>query len=532
MSSESNKLHFKNLVDQGKPVGEVIGVDQFIIMVKGLHPANAHALVLFEDGSKGFINHVLEDYVLVLHLGTEKLRVGMVAVTQHDQLVAKVGKDYIGRVVNVMGEPLDGKGPIAPDSTWPVFNPAPPIFERELLDHQLETGVTSVDGLFPIVRGQRLAILGDNKTGKTALTTQIAINQKNTNIITVYALIGKRRSDIDELLTRLQDTDSLKNTIVIVSTLFESLIMTYLAPYVACAMAEYLWQACDQDTMIIYDDLTSHAQAYREVALLSNVSPGRDSYPGDMFYAHSSLLERAGKLKRSGKTLTSLPIVLTPNNDITAYLPTNIMSITDGQWIMDLQVFLSGNRPALSTGLSVTRVGGVGQNKRQKGHTVAAMKALATYRQAEEYAHFGSELALSAHKDLARGKSILELFSQPPTVTYNFMEQQLMFDIVLNMDDTALLDVKKMKELVREMAPKVTGDENFDQIRDQLQQMSMLEQAPANAKAPSGPAELSKDAAPAVEPAEPAASAKEIDVDKDGKITEVQPEPVKEEAKK
>lgn len=545
--------HFQRLVEQGNPVGEVIGVDQFIVKIKGLHPANAHALVMFEDGSKGFINHVLEDYVLVLHLGTERLQVGAVAVVQHNKLVSKVGKDFIGRVVNVMGEPLDGKGPIAPDDTWPVFNPAPPIFERELLDLQLETGVTSVDGLFPIVRGQRLAILGDNKTGKTALATQITINQKNTDIITVYVMIGKRRSDIDELMTRLNETDSLKNTIVIVSTLFESLIMTYLAPYVGCAMAEYLWQACDQETMIIYDDLTSHAQAYREVALLSGVSPGRDSYPGDMFYAHSSLLERAGKLKRNNKTLTCLPIVLTPNNDITAYLPTNIMSITDGQWIMDLQVFLSGNRPALSTGLSVTRVGGVGQNKRQKGHTVAAMKALATYRQAEEFAHFGSELALSAHKDLARGKSILELFNQPTAITYNFMEQQLMLDTVLNMDDTSGLDVKKMKEQISAMAEQVKSDEDFDRVRDQLQASSMLSQAPAGPKAPAGPTELSSataataaptasesdekaakealEAAKANKPADTKAgdeAAKPIDVDKEGTVTEVKDEKAEE----
>ncbi len=568
-SSDGANLHFQKLIEQGNPVGEVVGVNQFIIMVKGLQPANAHAIVMFEDGSKGFINHVLEDCVLVLHLGTEKLRVGMVAVTQYDKLVTKVGKDFIGRIVNVMGEPLDGKGPIAVDNVWPVFNPAPPIFERELLDLQLETGVISVDGLFPIVRGQRLAILGDNKTGKTALATQIAINQKNTDIVTVYVLIAKRRSDIDELLTRLNATDSLKNTIVVVSTLFESLIMTYLAPYVGCAMAEYLWQACDQETMIVYDDLTAHAQAYREVALLSNVSPGRDSYPGDMFFAHSSLLERAGKLKRNNKTLTSLPIVLTPNNDITAYLPTNIMSITDGQWIMDLQVFLSGNRPALSTGLSVTRVGGVGQNKRQKGQTVSAMKALATYRQAEEYAHFGSELALSAHKDLARGKSILELFNQPPTVTYSFMEQQLMLDIILNMDDTALLDVKKMKEHVREVA-KTATDDNFDTYRDQLQQSSMLDGQAASAAVSGvgGPTELSAEGAEekakagtddakkddkdtdeeaakkALEEArknkqpektEEDGAAKPIDVDKEGTVTEVkEKEPEKEttEAKK
>jgi len=489
---------FEDLVKQGKPVGEIIGIDSFLVKVRGLQPTNVHALIRFEDGSKGYVHHVYEDYVVIMKLGTTFLHIGMVCVIQHDDLVTKVGKNFIGRVVNAFGEPIDNKGPIEPDGVWEIFHNAPMLYERKLLDTQLETGITVLDINFSLVRGQRMAVLGDGKVGKTAMTTQIAINQKNTDITVIYVLIAKRQRDVAQLVDRLEKNDALQKAIIIVTNMFESLVVTYLAPYIGAAHGEYFWQELAMDTLVIYDDLTSHAQAYREISLIAGVSPGRDSYPGDMFYTHSSLVERAGRLDRNGATQTILPIIYAPSGDITAYLPTNVMSMTDGQWILDMGIFKDTMRPAVSTGLSVTRVGGVGQNKRQKGLAAALNKTLAGYRQAEEYAHFGTELSPEAQADYDKGKALFIMMNQDIGEGYSLMDQQFLLDIIINAAPEEKIDIKKMKELVKEYSAKVvetkekdkdgktTETSNFEQIRDELKKLVVIIPEAKGKKKPEG----------------------------------------------
>ena len=459
---------FQKLVADNHPVGEVIGIDSFLVKVKGLQPTNVHAVVRFDDNTRGYVHHVYEDHVIVMKLDATPLKIGSICVIENSELLTKVGKNYIGRVINAFGEPIDGKGPIVPDMEWEIFHSAPMLYERELLDRPVETGVTILDLEYSLARGQRMAMLGDSKVGKTALAAQVAINQKNTDITVIYVLIAKRQRDVAELVADLEKNDALKKAVVVVTNSFESLILTYLVPYVGAAHGEYFWHQCNMDTLVIYDDLTAHAQAYREISLIAGVSPGRDSYPGDMFYTHSSLLERGGKTEANHASQTLIPIIYAPGGDITAYLPTNVMSITDGQWILDGQIFKDTMRPAVSTALSVTRVGGVGQNSRQKALADKLNLTLAGYRSAEEYAHFGTELSPQAQADYDKGKVLFKLMNQAIGEIYSFVEQQFLMTIVLESSPEEVINVPALKNKVHDYAPKLQEDKelkgNFDEL--------------------------------------------------------------------
>ena len=458
---------FQKLVEADNLTGEVVATNSFIIEVRGLEGIRLGSQVLFEDGQRGLVREAHGDRVLLFNIDSERMALGTLAVQEREVLEVPVGKELVGRVVNPMGEPLDGKGPIKTTKTSPIFNAAPGIMDRSMLNEQLESGVTAVDMFFPVVLGQRIAILGDSKSGKSTYLSQLSANQQHTDRLVVYVLVGKRKADIEVLLARLRDSGAMKNTIVVLADIFDALTLSYLAPYAGCAMAEHLWYG-GKDVIIIYDDLTSHAEAYRQLSLLQEVDPGRDSYPGDMFYAHSSLLERAGKLLTTKKTLTSLPVVLTPNDDITAYLSTSIMSITDGQIILDLGVFRRGIRPAVNAGLSVSRVGGQAQTVRQKRLSGTLFKTLAKYKQAEEFSHFGSGLSKDALKDLTLGHQVYDALQQPPEQLLNLTEQQLMLETILLGGGVGEIDIDGLKESVRAIAPKVKSEGDFDKHEAEL----------------------------------------------------------------
>lgn len=466
---------FQRLVDADNLTGEVISSNSFIIEVKGLRGIPLGSKVLFEDGQVGLVRETNLERAILFNISSERMAPGMLCVAQQDLLSVPVGPELVGRIVSPLSEPLDDKGPITATQMSGIFNPAPGIMKRTLLKDQLPSGVAAVDMFFPVVLGQRIAFLGDSKSGKSTFLGQLAASQTGTDRIVVYVLIGKRKADIENMLHGFSASGAMDHTIVVVADIFDSLTMSYLAPYAACAMAENLWLS-GRDVIIIYDDLSSHAEAYRQLSLLQEVDPGRDSYPGDMFYAHSSLLERAGKLAETGKTLTSLPIVMTPNDDITSYLSTSIMSITDGQIIFDLESFRQGIRPAVNVGLSVSRVGGQAQTVRQKKLSGNLFKKLAAYKQAEEFSHFGSSLSKDAATDLKLGKQIYQAIKQSPEELYSLTEQQLVLETILDSAGNREIDVEALKKLAKERGPEVKTEADFDRIEKEL--MAKVTKAP------------------------------------------------------
>lgn len=470
-----DNTQFQALVEAGNITGEVVAINRFIVEVKGLSGVRLGAQILFEDGQRGMVREAYGDRAILYNIDSETIMLGSLGVVEYDMLAVPVGPELVGRVVTPMGIAVDGKGPIGAKKLAGIFTPAPGIMDRKMLDEQLASGVTAVDSFFPIVLGQRIAILGDSKAGKSTFLSQLSANQQGTNRIVVYVLIGKRKVDIERLLTDLERNGAMEHTIVVLANIFDSLTQSYIAPYSACSIAEELWYNHNQDVIIIYDDLSSHAEAYRQLSLLQEVDPGRDSYPGDIFYTHSSLLERAGKLLTTGKTLTSLPVVLTPNDDITAYLSTNIMSITDGQIIFDLGFFRKGVRPAVNAGLSVSRVGGQAQTKRQKQLSTALFKALARYHQAEEFSHFSSQLSKDTKRDLTLGKHLYAALQQPPDQLFSLPEQQLMLETIMMPEDDRDIDVAGLKQAVKTRGSEAEVEEDYDRIEKEL-----LEQFAAN----------------------------------------------------
>lgn len=459
---------FRKLVAAGQPTGEVAGVNRFLITVKGLLGCTIGAMVLFENGERGIVRKVDRGIVLVLNFDNETTAIGTLCTIRSVETDIPVGASFIGRVVDVFGRALDGEEAPKVESTMPAFGRAPGIAERIVLKDQLFTGVGIVDMMFPIVKGQRIAILGDAKSGKSAFLQMLSAQQGNTDTILVHVLIGKRRAEIDQTVNSLKAAGVMDRSIVVVADVFNSLAQSYIAPYAGCAMAEYLWKELGKDVVIMYDDLTSHAKVYREISLLEQANPGRDSYPGDMFHAHSSLLERAGKLLSNGKTLSAIPVVITPGDDITAYLPTSIMSITDGQIIFDLATFRRSIRPAVNIGLSVSRVGGRARVDYQQEIAKRLSKTMAAYRQAQEFARFGSDLAIESQRTLLIGKQVERVFRQLPSERYSIIEQEIMIQTVLMSEGKQELDIALLKQEIAAAAAEVREPGDYEEICSRL----------------------------------------------------------------
>ena len=396
-------------------VGTVVTVGDGIATIYGIDHAMYGEIVTFENGLKGMVQDIRKNEIGCILLGSDTgIREGTKVARTGKKAGVPVGDAYVGRVVNALGEAIDGKGEIKSDDYRPIENEAPGIVDRKSVSVPLETGILSIDAMFPIGRGQRELIIGDRQTGKTSIALDTILNQKGKDVICVYVAIGQKASTVAKVVNTLQTHGAMDYTIIVSSTASDCAPLQYIAPYAGTAMAEYFMHK-GKDALIIYDDLSKHAVAYRALSLLLGRSPGREAYPGDVFYLHSRLLERSSRLsdEMGGGSITALPIIETQAGDVSAYIPTTVISITDGQIFLESGLFASGMRPAVNVGLSVSRVGGAAQTKAMKKASGSIRIDLAQYREMEVFTQFSSDLDAATKEELEYGSGLMELLKQP-----------------------------------------------------------------------------------------------------------------------
>ena len=416
-----------NWDEESRETGEVIWVGDGIVTVYGIDHAMYGEIVAFENGVKGMVQDVRQNEIGIILFGRDTgIKEGTKVVRTKKKAGIPVGDAFVGRVINALGEPIDGNGDVKEDDYRPIEQEAPGIIDRQSVDTPMETGILSIDSMFPIGRGQRELIIGDRQTGKTSIATDTIINQRGKDVICIYVAIGQKASTVAKIVNTLKKHDAMDYSIVVSSTASDPASLQYIAPYAGTAMAEYFMHK-GKDVLIVYDDLSKHAVAYRAISLLLERSPGREAYLGDVFYLHSRLLERSSHLsdKLGGGSITALPIIETQAGDVSAYIPTNVISITDGQIFLESNLFNAGMRPAVNVGLSVSRVGGAAQTKAMKKASGSIRIDLAQYREMEVFTQFASDLDDATKAQLQHGKALMELLKQPLSHPLSMHEQVL-----------------------------------------------------------------------------------------------------------
>ncbi|RHB17787.1 F0F1 ATP synthase subunit alpha [Eubacterium ventriosum] len=463
-------------VCKDQEVGTVIWVGDGIATVYCIEHAMYGEIVIFENGVKGMVQDIKRDQVGCIIFGKDtEIKEGTKVTRTKKKAGIPVGDAFLGRIVNALGAPIDGKGEIKADDYRAIEQEAPGIVDRQSVNQPMETGILAIDSMLPIGRGQRELIIGDRQTGKTSIAIDTILNQKGKDVICIYVAIGQKASTVAKLVNTLKKHGAMDYSIVLSSTASESASLQYIAPYAGTALAEYFMYK-GKDVLIVYDDLSKHAVAYRALSLLLERSPGREAYPGDVFYLHSRLLERSSKLsdELGGGSITALPIIETQDGDVSAYIPTNVISITDGQIFLESDLFFSGMRPAINVGISVSRVGGAAQTKAMKKAAGTIRIDLAQYREMEVFTQFSSDLDDTTKEQLQYGKGLMELLKQPLCNPMSLAEQVITLVAATNrifLD----VDVKKTKEVQLGMLDFFKAE--HEDIVDEINEKKVLDDA-------------------------------------------------------